>query len=55
MRRYLVKHGPGIDLEDLDFEALDKEIEVDKATQVAQVPTEDPLETDKGGDDAPPA
>ena len=30
LRRYLVKHGPGVDLEDLDFEAIDKEIEADK-------------------------
>ena len=31
LRRYLVKHGLGIDLEDLDFEAIDKEMEVDEA------------------------
>ena len=30
LRRYLIKHGLGTDLEDLDFEAVDKEIEVDK-------------------------
>ena len=30
LRRYLVKHGTGVDLEDLDFEAIDKEIEADK-------------------------
>ena len=32
LRRYLVKHGPEIDLEDLNFEAIDKKIEADKAT-----------------------
>ena len=32
LRRYLVKHSPGTDLKDLDFEAIDKEIEDDKAT-----------------------
>ncbi|KAK7821659.1 hypothetical protein CFP56_037502 [Quercus suber] len=31
LRRYLIKHGPGIDLEDLDFEAIDKEIKADEA------------------------
>ena len=36
LRRYLVKHGPGVNLEDLDFEAVDKEIEVDEATQASQ-------------------
>ena len=55
LRRYLMKHGPGIDLEDFDFEAVDKEIEADEAVQVVQVPREDPLKPDKGGDDAPPA
>ena len=55
LRRYLMKHGPRTDLEDLDFEAVDKEIEADEAVQVVQVPREDPLKPDKGGDDAPPA
>ena len=31
LRRYLVKHGPKTDLEDLDFEAINKEIEADEA------------------------
>ena len=31
LRRYLIKHDPGMDLEELDFEAIDKEIEEDKA------------------------
>ena len=33
LRRYLIKHGLGTNLEDLDFEAIDKEIEVDKLAQ----------------------
>ena len=31
LRRYLVKHGPGVNLEDLDFKAVDKEIEANEA------------------------
>ena len=31
LRRYLIKHGLGIDLEELDFEAVDKEMEEDEA------------------------
>ena len=30
LRRYLIKHGPGTNFEDLDFEAVDKEIEEDE-------------------------
>ena len=51
-----MKHGLGVNLEYLDFEAVDKEIEADKAAQVAQASVasgEDPLEANKGGDDAP--
>ncbi|XP_050260106.1 uncharacterized protein LOC126705254 [Quercus robur] len=33
LRRYLVKHGPVVSLDDLDFEAVDKEIEEDEAAQ----------------------
>ena len=55
LRRYLMKHGTGTDLENLDFEAVDKEIEADEAAQVVQAPGEDPLEADKGSDNAPPA
>ena len=51
LRRYLVKHGPKMDLEDLDIEAIDKEIEADKAAQ-AIVPDEDLLVPNKGGNDA---
>ena len=35
LRRYLVKHDPRVDLEDLDFEAIDKEIEADEAAQAS--------------------
>ena len=55
LTRYLAKHGPGVDLEDLNFEAVDKEIEADEAAQVVVTPDEDPPEVDKDGDDAPPA
>ena len=30
LRRYLIKHGPRINLEELDFEAVDKKIEEDE-------------------------
>ena len=33
LRRYLIKHSPKTDLEDLDFEAIGKKIEADEATQ----------------------
>ena len=33
LRRYMIKHGPGMDLENLDFKAIDKEMEEDEATQ----------------------
>ena len=46
-----MKHGPKMDLEDLDIEAIDKEIEADKVAQ-ATVADEDPLVLDKGGNDA---
>ena len=35
LRRYLVKHGPRVDSEDLDFEVVDKEIEADEAAQAS--------------------
>ena len=35
LRRYLIKHGLGMDLEDLDFEGIDKEIEADEVAQAA--------------------
>ena len=35
LRRYIIKHGSGVDLENLDFEAVDKEIEEDEAAQAS--------------------
>ena len=59
LRRYLIKHGPGTDLEELDFEAIDKEIEEDKAaqasTQTAASTGPKPSQANKDDDDAPQA
>ena len=55
LRRYLLKHGPGTNLEDLDFEAVDKEIEADEAAQAVQPSGEEPSVADKVGDKAPPS
>ena len=57
LRRYLEKHGLETDLEDLDFEAIGKEIEEDEVAQAAQAAqaTEDPLVPEKGRTDAPKA
>ena len=54
LRRYLIKHGPGMDLEELDFEVVNKEIEADKAAQATASTGEDP-ETGKENDNAPQA
>ena len=35
LRRYMIKHGLGVDLENLDFEAVDREMEEDKAAQAS--------------------
>ena len=35
LRRYMIKHGPGVDLENLDFEAVDKAMEEDEAAQAS--------------------
>ena len=35
LRRYMIKHGSGVDLENLDFEAVDKEMEKDEAAQAS--------------------
>ena len=51
-----MKHGPGTDLEDLDFEAIDKEIEADEVTQATQIfvaVDKEPLVPEKGGNDDP--
>lgn len=34
LKRYMVKHPSRVNLEDLDFEEVDKEMEVDEATQL---------------------
>ena len=50
----MIKHGLGTDLEELDFEAIDKEVEPDKVAQAAQAVAstrEDP-ETSKDDDNA---
>ena len=35
LRRYMIKHGPGVDLENLVFEAVDKEMEEDEVAQAS--------------------
>ena len=55
----MIKHGPSTDLKNLDFEAVDKEIEEDKAAQasaqtVASTGVE-PFQADKDDDGAPQA
>ena len=47
-----MKHGLGMDLEDLDFETINKEIEADEAVQATAVIGEDPSELEKDGNDA---
>ena len=53
----MIKHGPSTDLKNLDFEAVDKEIEEDKAAQasaqtVASTGVE-PSQADRDDDGAP--
>ena len=51
-----MKHGPGVEFEGLEFEAIDKEIKADEAAQASQVAAvagDDPLESRKDGNDAP--
>ena len=35
LRRYMIKHGSGVDLENLDFKAVDREMEKDEVAQVS--------------------
>ena len=35
LRRYMFKHGPSVDIENLDFEAVDKEMEEDEVAQAS--------------------
>ena len=56
LRRYLVKHLSGVDLQSLDLEVVDQEMAVDEATQSSA--PEEPAEvqdasTAADGDDAP--
>lgn len=37
LRRYLIKHPAGMDLDNLDFEVVDKEMAANKAAQAAIV------------------
>lgn len=56
LRRYLTKHNPKVNLENLDFEAINKEMEVDKASIAKDVASEG--DTDEGvgdGQDNPTA
>ena len=54
LRRYLLKHEPRTNLENLDFEAVDKEIEADEVAQAVQPSGEEPSVADKVGNEAPP-
>ena len=57
LRRYMIKHGLGVDLKNLDFEAVDKEMEEYEAAQaLAQTATStgvEPSQADKDDGDAP--
>ena len=53
LSRYLVKHGLGIDLEDMDFETIAKEIEADEAAQATTAPDKNLMDPREGGNDAP--
>ena len=49
-----MKHSPETNLEDLDFEAIDKEINADEVAQAGQAAAgEDPLASKKGNDTPP--
>ena len=60
LRRYLVKHPSGVDLQSLDLEVVDQEMAADEATQSSapEEPAADQLKvqdasTAADGDDAP--
>ena len=55
LRRYLVKHSSETDLKDLEFEAIDQQIEADEAAQAVPSAGKDPPVPEKGGIDAPKA
>ena len=49
-----MKHGSSVDLDRLDFEAIDKEIGADEAA-LAAVATEDPPVANKDDENVPPS
>ena len=52
LRRYMIKHGPGMDLENLEFKAIDKEMEEDEAAQaLAQMAASTGIEPSKADKD----
>ena len=57
LRRYMIKHGSGVDLENLNFEAVDKEMEEDEAAQASALTAAsigvEPSQADKYDGDAP--
>ena len=55
LRRYLIKHGTAVSLDDLDFEAIDKEIEEDEAAQAGASTGGDPPQAAQNDDIAPSA
>ena len=52
LKRYLVKHPSGVDLQSLDLEVVDQEMAVDEATQ-SSAPEEPAAAPATDGDDAP--
>ena len=44
LRRYLVKHGLEVDLENLDFKSIDKDMEPDEVTETTTTNDENPTE-----------
>ena len=57
LRKYMIKHGSSVDLENLDFEVVDKEMEEDEAaqasTQTAASIGVEPSQADKDDGGAP--
>ena len=51
----MIKHGPGTNLENLDFEAVDKEIEEDEVAQTAASTGVEPSQANKDDDVTPQA
>lgn len=49
LKRYLAKHNPGLDLEDLKFNAVDKETKADETTVAKDVVPRDNV--NKGASD----